>query len=819
MGVLVGIERLLFGGLPFALRAVGYVGDLTSPVVTALLVGAVLLASHLGPVITRFNLMVYAAVGTLGLSALFGLVGLFGGVFSGATDLMQKIEFLLPSLPALGLTVVALLYLLPKATSARAPAGGIRAEAAFGRPQEQYGYAQGQAPAQGYAPPGQAPSQGQAPAQGYAPSAGQPSQGHAPPVMGQAHSPVPTPQGGHGHVQGQPPQQGFQPQDQAPQGGHAYAQEAPPAPAPHVPYSPPALPPAPSSANASETYGQPAEGYGQPQGGAYTPPANDGYSQAAYAQPSPEGQQYGAPSGAYAQPPAEGQPYGAQPGAYAQPPAESQQYGAQTGAYAQPPAEGQQYGTQPGTYAQPPAEGQPYGAQPGGYAQPPAESQQYGTQPGTYAQPPADGQQYGAQTGAYAQAPQQPAPQAPPALPAPPAEVYTPSPYVAADVQPPAPPKPYESPAAYDPLNYSAPLEQSSAPAYADSQLPGYGQHSETQPGYTQQPDSQRPGYGQQDSQNYAQQPNPQPSGYGQQDPQVPGYGQQDSQIPAYGQQDSQIPAYGQQDSQSYTQQPDSQRPGYGQPDSQPQGYGQQDSQNYAQQPDPQIPGYGQQPEAQAPPSYAPAESRPNLSFESQSQSSFPQPPENYGQPFPGYSSTEFGRPTDQNPQYPAPAPDPVDLRSQQIAQAYQQAESYQQQAQGTEPQLRVPDYPEHTAYPEHAAPASSGSYDDPFGHPQTPQTSQTPPAAQPYQQQTSHQWDSSAEATLRFDPNAYQADPLGAPGPASRSWDSQPIDPTAIYKPERSAQVTEEETPDRERVGPGQDQNMSWYGSDRREH
>ncbi|MEV6861450.1 hypothetical protein AB0M44_10660 [Streptosporangium subroseum] len=783
MGVLVGIERLLFGGSPFALRAVGYVGDLTSPVVTALLVGAVLLASHLGPVITRFNLMVYAAVGTLGLSALFGLVGLFGGVFSGATDLMQKIEFLLPSLPALGLTVVALLYLLPKATSARAPAGGIRAEAAFGRPQEQYAYAQGQAPAQGYAPPGQAPSQG------YAPPAGQPSQGHVPPAMGQAPSHVPAPQGGHGHVQGQPPQQGFQPQEQAPQGGHAYAQEAPPAPAPapHVPYSPPALLPAPSSANASETYGQPEEGYGQPQAGAYTPPANDGYSQAAYVQPSAESQQYGAQPGGYVQPPAEGQPYGAQPGGYVQPPAESQQYGAQPGGYAQPPAESQQYG-----------------AQPGGYAQPSAEGQQYGTQPGAYAQPPAEGQPYGAQPGGYAQAPQQPAPQAPPALPAPPAEVYTPSPYVAADVQPPAPPKPYESPAAYDPLNYSAPLEQSSAPAYTDSQLPSYGQHSEAQPGYGQQPDSQRPGYGQQDpqvpgygqqdSQNYAQQPNPQPSGYGQQP-------------------ETQTPGYGQQDSQSYTQQPDSQRPGYGQPGSQPQGYGQQDSQNYAQQPDPQISGYGQQSEAQAPPSYAPAESRPNLSFESQSQSSFPQPPENYGQPFPGYPSTEFGRPAEQNSQYPAPAPDPVDLRSQQIAQAYQQAESYQQQAQGTEPQLRVPDYPEHTA------PAGSGSYDDPFGHPQLPQTSQTPPAAQPYQQQTSHQWDSSAEATLRFDPNAYQADPLGAPGPASRSWDSQPIDPTAIYKPERSAQVTEEETPDRERVGPGQDQNMSWYGSDRREH
>ncbi len=110
------------------------------------------------------------------------------------------------------------------------------------------------------------------------------------------------------------------------------------------------------------------------------------------------------------------------------------------------------------------------------------------------------------------------------------------------------------------------------------------------------------------------------------------------------------------------------------------------------------------------------------------------------------------------------------------MAQAYQQAESYQQQAQGTEPQLRVPEY-------------GSPGYDGPFGHPQ--QASQAPqglPAPQaPYQPQGGGpQWDPRSEATIRFDPSAYSGDPLSDPSPAARTWDSQPIDPTAIYKPEQ---------------------------------
>ncbi|MFD0887709.1 hypothetical protein ACFQ08_24475, partial [Streptosporangium algeriense] len=129
-GVLVGVEQLLFGtslGGSFAFRAATHVSGLTSPVTTALLVGAVLLAGNAGPALARLRLMTQIAVGTLALAALFGTVGLFGGLFAGETGLMQKVEFLLVSLPTLGLTGLALAYLLPR----MAAAGPARKEPAF----------------------------------------------------------------------------------------------------------------------------------------------------------------------------------------------------------------------------------------------------------------------------------------------------------------------------------------------------------------------------------------------------------------------------------------------------------------------------------------------------------------------------------------------------------------------------------------------------------------------------------------------------------------------------------------------------------------
>ncbi|MER5623730.1 hypothetical protein ABT061_22105 [Streptosporangium sp. NPDC002544] len=709
--VLVGIERLLFGGSSFAVRAAGYLGQLTSPTTAALFVGAVLLATHLGPVIERLKQMALVAAGVLGLSVLFGAVSLLTALFGGATDLREKIEILLVHLPALALTAVVLLYVLPKAVPAGSRAGALRAEDGFGRPAERpreqgYAYPQQPVPAQGSVPFQDHP-QGQVPFQDH-PQGQVPFQDHPQgQVPFQDH-----PQGQGGYPQGQMAQQGVHhPQDQAPLGGHGYPQEAPPAQAPQPPQNLPALPPAP--AHVSEGYGQQAASYAPS-----APQAGDGHPQPPYL------------------PPVESQPYAPPPGAYPQP---SQQ----------PEPQGQ------------------------GYAQ-------------SVPQPPQPVSQPVAQTGGY-----------------------TPSPYVAADVQPPAPAKPYEPPAAaydpsaaaYDPPVYAAPVDQQ---PQTEPRLPSYPQFPDS-PAYGQ-PEPQ--GFGQQpDSPAYGQEPQPVSSGrhssprlpsypqfpdspaYGQPEPQ--GFGQQadssayglrsEQRQPDYGQ--AGTPGYGQSEPQGFGQQPDSpaygqepqlagsgrrsesQAPGY--PQSEPQGFGQQDS---------QPSGYGHQPEQQAPAPYPPVDGRQGPAFDGQAQS-FPQPPENYGQPFSGYSGAEFARPAEPGPQYSAP--DPVDLRSQQMAQAYQQAESYQQQAQGTEPQLRVPEY-------------GSSGYDGPFGHPQqasqAPQVPQNPPAPQaPYQPQGGgHQWDPRSEATLRFDPSTYSGDPLSDPALSVRTWDSQPIDPTAIYKPEQ---------------------------------
>ncbi|WP_326820179.1 hypothetical protein [Streptosporangium sp. NBC_01756] len=685
--VLVGIERLLFGGSTssasssFGIRAFGYVDDFTSPVTVALLVGAVLLAGHLGPVLSRMKLMTQVAVGMLGLAALFGVVGLFGALFSGDATIGRKVEFLLLSVPGLALAVLALLYLLPKVTSAAPRLAGVRAEGGSFRPQEQYAqeqqaYPQGghaqPVPQQGFQPQEQASQQGypqgyqpqeQAPQQGYQQGQGFPAQEQASQQGFQPHGQG-YPQGGHA----QPvPQQGFQPQEQASQQGYPQGYQ-PQEQAPQQGYQ---------QEQSFQGQGFPAQEQAPQQGFQPQEQAPQGGYQ-------PQGQ---TPQGGHAQPQAQAAPVPQLP--YSQP--------------ALPPARSSAatsdgYGQQ-SAHAYTPPTGDGYS--PAAYA-PPVETQAPGNQPAPYAQ---------------AQLP-------PPA----PAEPYTPSPYVAADAQPSAPAAPYDPPAtAYDPPIYATPAEQpQQAPGYPDAQFPGYPPPAAAQhPGYAPPADSPAPGYSPQPEQQQASFYQPQPETY-----------------------------------------------------------------------QPQSEAYQPQPETYQPQSEAPADNRQQTAFDNQEQPSFPQPPENYGQPFTGYSGAEFARPTEPNLHYPAP--DPVDPRSQQMAQAYQQAESYQQQSQGTEPQLRVPEY---------GSSPQGGSYDDPFGHPQTP------PAAQPYQQ-SGHQWDQPADATLRFDPSSYQGDPLGG-----NSWDSQPaIDPTAIYRPERSGQVTGEESPDRERVGPGQEQNMSWYGSDRRE-
>ncbi|MFD0887295.1 hypothetical protein ACFQ08_22355, partial [Streptosporangium algeriense] len=312
-----------------------------------------------------------------------------------------------------------------------------------------------------------------------------------------------------------------------------------------------------------------------------------------------------------------------------------------------------------------------------------------------------------------------------------------------------------------------------------DLLTPQTGSHTSPPPSYGQQPSS----YGAAESYN------PGPYIPADVQPPAPSYDPPSYDQSGYGprtEPQPQTPSYGDPQQSAYPPPAEPQNTGYGQQAGQPHG----------------TDSYGGRPEPQPASPYG-SDSEPRLTFDTQGQHSFPQPPDNYGQPFTGYSGAEYARQTEPNLHYPAP--DPVDPRSQQMAQAYQQAESYQQSQAGTpEPQLRVPEY---TSNPP--GPQQGGPYDNPLGQPQ----------AQPYQQ-GGGQWDAPAEMTLRFDPAAYQGDQLSGPNPGARQWDSQPpIDPTAIYKPERSAQVTGEESPDRERVGPGQEQNMSWYGSDRREH
>ncbi|MEV0581917.1 hypothetical protein [Nonomuraea sp. NPDC050310] len=182
---------------------------------------------------------------------------------------------------------------------------------------------------------------------------------------------------------------------------------------------------------------------------------------------------------------------------------------------------------------------------------------------------------------------------------------------------------------------------------------------------------------------------------------------------------------------------------------------------------------------------YGPAETQPELNypqlsdpqpyynqapaFDPQNQQHQPSPQNQQGgTPFTGYSGQEYA----QQPAFQVPEP-PVDPRSQQLMDAYQQASSYQQNSGAHQP-MNIPDYGH--------APAAT-PYDDPFGHPQTP----LQPAAQGYpqqQQQPQHQqqWsEQPVDSTVRLDPSMYRGDALGVPA----GQGDDPIDPTAIYTPD----------------------------------
>jgi hypothetical protein len=150
-----------------------------------------------------------------------------------------------------------------------------------------------------------------------------------------------------------------------------------------------------------------------------------------------------------------------------------------------------------------------------------------------------------------------------------------------------------------------------------------------------------------------------------------------------------------------------------------------------------------------------------------------------------------------------------IDAREQQLAQAYQQAQTYQQHGQ--------PFADAGQTYQQHAQPAAPATgplpkipdyYNSPLGHPQGPE-----PATY-------------ADQTLRFDPyqaDPYQGDALSGPHTHDYQGDAlsgphtqeEPIDPTAIYAPDRSP-VKHEEGVGTEQVGHATDSTLHWYGSDR---
>jgi hypothetical protein len=874
--ILLDSSNLYGGG--FAGRAASNFSSLTSPVMTALLLGAVLLVTKVGEPSPKAKPIAYASALGLLLAAVFGMLALVLGLFAGGSA-RAVVEYVLTGVPMLALVAVALVYLLPQVLPAR-PAYGQQPQYGqqppyYGQPQQ---FGQQEQPAYGQQPQ---PTQQPPTPYGQQPSPGQPTFGQQP----------------SGYEQQPPSGQQPAPYAAQPQSG----QQPPAAYVPHdnlpVPYGRP-QPISYAQQEQPVSYGQPDQQvFGQPDPQA-TPFGQSGPQSAPYGQPDPQGAPYGQsdPQGApfgqpeqqavsYGQSDQQGAPFGQpeqQAAPYRQPDQQAAPFGQpdqQAAPFGLPDQQGAPYGQQSGYSPQPPS----FGGQPGtGYGQQPPS---YGGQPETSGPQAADAQ--------HPYAPQPPDGQSPYA---PQADAQ--SPYIpqGPDAQPPFAP---QTPNGQSP--FAAPTADAQ-PAYGQQPVdaqPAYGQQPvDAQPAYGQQPVDAQPAYGQQpvDAQPaYGQQPVDGQPAYGEQPVDAqPAYGQQpvDGQ-PVYGQQpvDAQ-PAYGQQllDAQPvYGQQPVGGQPVYGQqPEQQtyqpvraalpaapsdrrrpekpftqsdqgfpPQSFGQDPAYaSPAYAPAETLPDSGYQPpageytpapyvpadsqpgiygrpnsfptpdNAYAPPvtenPYAPrdsapnafadqaypsGETNPNVPFPPVEQPAQQQPPfgqqpyydrqnafdqQQGGQPFTGYSGHEYATPTFQEPD------PPVDPRSQQLLDAYQQADSYQQHSTagaGTHPDLRVPDY---------TSQAAARPYDDPFGHPQQvhPQQAQQAHPQQPQPQQSAYEpqqgqyesqsyrpthqapagWtDAQGEATMRLDPSSFTGDAFGG---AQRPQDDDPIDPTAIYTP-----------------------------------
>ncbi|MEV0307532.1 hypothetical protein [Nonomuraea fuscirosea] len=696
MQVVLAIGHILIGSTAsssFMDRAAGNFSSVTSPVVTALLLGAVLLVTKVGEPSAKAKPITYGAAVGLLLASVFGMLALLLGLFSGL-GARSTIEYVLLGVPTLALTAIALVYLLPQVMTERQAAqvyhGQFGAQPGFfgGQPQQ---FGQGEQPQPGYGQPGypQQPPSGQQPfgqdqaAGGFAQQPGQPG-------FGQEQGPGgPGQQGPGGPGQGPGGQPGFGgPQDQQQYGQQPMSGQQP---------------------------GQP--GFGQDQVAGLGGPQD----QQQYGQQPMSGQQPGQPGFGQEQVPG---------GPAQQGPGGPGQQG--------PGGPGQGPGGQPGFGG--PQDQQQYGQQP-----------MSGQQPGYGQQPPS--------TPGYAQQPPSTPGYAPQPLSAP-----------AYDQQPP------------------------SAPGY-DQAAAGYGQQAPSTPGYGQQP----PSFGGQPEPQATnpQQPYPQirgalpaaPGDQQQPEPSFPpqGFGQGYSSVDtAPAAQDYSTPPAGE-----YTPAP------YVPADSQPNIYGQPSPNPYAPPPNDQAASFAPPAEQQqanpfAPPgdaAYTPSETAPNAPFppaEPQQQSYFgqsafdQQQQQQGGQPFTGYSGAEFATP----PAYQEPDA-PVDPRSQQLMDAYHQAETYQSNAgqpnAGTQPELRVPDY-------------GGGQGGDPFGHPRQelerqaqeqyggyePQQGQYRPTHQAPQAAAQPGWPDQAESTMRLDPTSFG----NAFGGEQRRPGDDPIDPTAIYTP-----------------------------------
>ncbi|MCK2221197.1 hypothetical protein MF672_046460 [Actinomadura sp. ATCC 31491] len=658
VSVVLTIGHLLIGsssGSSFTGRAASNFFGLTDPVVTALLLGAVLLVTKVGTPSDKAKPITYGAAVGLLLAAVFGMLSLLLGLFAG-DGARSTVEFVLLGAPRLALTAVALVYLLPQVLPAR-PVAQVYHHPQFGQPQ--FGQPQpgfGGQPEQAFGQPQPGPGHGQQPPMGQQAPSGQQQPGYGPqdaPVPGFGPQDQPAPAAGYGQ--------------QPPSGQHPMPQQ-PPMPGGPVQHGP--------------------GGYGQ------QPPSGQ---HAAPAQPQPMAAQ--PLSGQHAAPGPYAPPADPQQPAYAPQPqqAAEQPHPQVRGALPAAPQDQQQgFGRPDSPYAPPQGPG---GGQDAGYGANPGQDAGYGTNPGFAAGQ--DQQPFGQH--AYAPADtaptvDRPAPAHAHALP----DYATPAP----DYATPAPSTDYATPAP----DYATP-----APSL-DYATPAPSLDYATPPPATDYATPAPQEYNTPPAQEY------QPAPY----------------VPA----DSQPSLYGHPSPNPYAP-PDS----FATPSD--QSYPTGDT----------APSVPFQPPAQQPqqPYYG--------------QSAFDQPQQG-GTPFTGYSGAEYAGGAGQAPSYQEPDP-PVDPRSQQLLDAYQQAETYQSSA-GTTPDLRVPDYT--FGHPQSQAPyePQQGGYE-----PRPYQPAHQAPAAP-----ATPGWpggEAQGESTVRLDPSAMRGDALD--GDQRRPGDD-PINPTAIYTP-----------------------------------